>query len=93
MFTSLLLLFSIFLVLVAVIVLSMFNEASSLWENAPTAILRKKTGTCTSLKEPTLPSFFDVKKQRPKTNLEMCYQYSVSIEVSLDLKVCFSLVT
>ena len=33
--------------------------------------------------------FFDLKKQRPKTNLEKCYQCSVSIEISLDLKVCF----
>ena len=40
-----------------------------------------------------LSSFFDVKKQRPKTNLEKCYQCSVNIEISLDLKVYFSLVT
>ena len=40
-----------------------------------------------------LSSFFDVKKQRPKTNLEKCYQCSVNIEISLDLKICFSLVT
>ena len=40
-----------------------------------------------------LSSFSDVKKQRPKTNLEKCYQCSVNIEISLDLKVCFSLVT
>ena len=40
-----------------------------------------------------LSSFFDVKKQRPKINLEKCYQCSVSIEISLDLKVSFSLVT
>ena len=33
--------------------------------------------------------FFNVKRQRPKTNLEKCYQCSVSIEISLDLKVCF----
>ena len=31
------------------------------------------------------------KKQRPKTNLEKCYQCSVNIEISLNLKVCFSL--
>ena len=36
---------------------------------------------------------FDVKKQRPKTNLQKCYQCSVDIEISLDLKVYFSLVT
>ena len=36
--------------------------------------------------------FFDVKKQRPTTNLEKCYQCSVSIVITLDLKVCFSLV-
>ena len=33
--------------------------------------------------------FFNVKGQRPKTNLEKCHQCSVSIEISLDLKVCF----
>ena len=38
-------------------------------------------------------SFFDVKKQGPKTNLEKCYQYSADIDISLDLKVYFSLVT
>ena len=48
--------------------------------------------------------FFEAKKQRPKTNLEKCYPWSstkdshvlpinVSIEISLDHKVCFSLVT
>ena len=40
-----------------------------------------------------LSSFFDVKKQRPKTNLEKFYQSSVNTEISLDLKVYFSLVT
>ena len=40
-----------------------------------------------------LSSFFDVKKQRPKTNLEKFYQFSVNTEISLDLKVYFSLVT
>ena len=40
-----------------------------------------------------LSSFFDVKKQRPKTNFENCNQCSVNIETSLDLKVYFSLVT
>ena len=40
-----------------------------------------------------LSSFFDFKKQRPKTNLEKSYQCSVNIDISLDLKVCFSLVT
>ena len=40
-----------------------------------------------------LSSFFDVKKQRPTTNLEKCYQCSVNIEIFLDLKVSFSLVT
>ena len=38
-----------------------------------------------------LSSFFDVKKQRPTMNLEKCYQSSVNIEISLDLKVYFSL--
>ena len=32
--------------------------------------------------------FCDVKKQRSKTNLERCYQCSVSTEISLDLKFC-----
>ena len=40
-----------------------------------------------------LCSFFNVKKQRPKTSFEKWYQRSVNIEISLDLKVCFSLVT
>ena len=40
-----------------------------------------------------LSSFLDVKNQRPNANLEECYQCSVSIEISLDVKVCFSLVT
>ena len=40
-----------------------------------------------------LSSFFDVKKQRPTMNLEKCNQCSVNIEISLDLKVYFSLVT
>ena len=40
-----------------------------------------------------LSYFFDVKKQRPKANLEKCYQCSVNIEISLDLKVYFSLET
>ena len=40
-----------------------------------------------------LPSFFDVKKQRPTMNLEKCYQCSANILISLDLKVYFSLVT
>ena len=39
-----------------------------------------------------LSSFFDVKKQRPKTNFEKCYQSNVDIKVSLDLKVYFSVV-
>ena len=39
-----------------------------------------------------LSSFFDVKKQRPTMNLEKCYKCSVNIEISLDLKICFSLV-
>ena len=38
-------------------------------------------------------SFLDVKKQRPKINLEKSYQCSVRIDISLDLKVYFSLVT
>ena len=37
--------------------------------------------------------FSDIKKQRPKTNLKKCYQCSVIIEIFLDIKVCFSLVT
>ena len=40
-----------------------------------------------------LSPFFDIKKQRPTMNLEKCYQYSANIEISLDLKVYFSLVT
>ena len=40
-----------------------------------------------------LSSFFDLKKQRPKMNLKKCYQCSVNIEISLNLKVCFSLET
>ena len=39
-----------------------------------------------------LSAFFDIKKQRPTTNLEKCYQCSVNIEISLNLKVCFSIV-
>ena len=38
-----------------------------------------------------LSSVFEVKNQKSKTDLEQCYQYSVSIEISVDLKVCFSL--
>ena len=37
--------------------------------------------------------FFDIKKQRSKTNLEKCYQCSVSTEISLDFKVYFPVVT
>ena len=33
--------------------------------------------------------FFDFKKQGPKMNLEKCYQFNVSIEIFLDLKVYF----
>ena len=40
-----------------------------------------------------LSSLFEVKKQRPKTNFNKSYQCSVNIEISLDLKVYFSLVT
>ena len=40
-----------------------------------------------------LPSFFDAKKQRPKTDLDKSYQCTVSIKISLVLKVCFSIVT
>ena len=40
-----------------------------------------------------MSSFFDVKKQIPKTNFEKCYQCSVNIETSLEFKVYFSLVT
>ena len=36
--------------------------------------------------------FLDIKKQRLKTNLKKGYQCSVSTEISLNLKVCFSLV-
>ena len=39
-----------------------------------------------------LSSFFD-EKQKPAMNREKCYQCSVNIEISLDLKVCYSLVT
>ena len=38
-----------------------------------------------------LSSVFEVKNQKSKTDLEQCYQYSVSTEISVDLKVCFSL--
>ena len=38
-----------------------------------------------------LSSFFDVKKPRPTMNLEKCYQTSVKIEISLDLKVYFKI--
>ena len=38
-----------------------------------------------------LSSVFEVKNQKSKTDLEQCYQYSISIEISVDLKVCFSL--
>ena len=40
----------------------------------------------------TVLSFFDVKKQKPKMDLKKCYQYNIGIEISLDRKVCFSLV-
>ena len=40
-----------------------------------------------------LSSFIDVKKQRPTMNLEKCYQCCANIEISLDLKVYFSLKT
>ena len=40
-----------------------------------------------------LSSFFGVKKQRPTMNLKKSYQSSVCIEIFLDLKVYFSLVT
>ena len=40
-----------------------------------------------------LSSLFEVKKQRPKMNFKKSYQCSVNIEISLDLKVYFSLVT
>ena len=34
-----------------------------------------------------------INKDLTKMDLEKCYQFSLSIEVSLDLKVCFILVT
>ena len=40
-----------------------------------------------------LSSVFNVKKQRPTRNLEKYYQCSVNIEISVDLKVYFSLIT
>ena len=40
-----------------------------------------------------LSSFLDVKKQKPTMNLERNYQCSVNIEIFLDLKIYFSLVT
>ena len=40
-----------------------------------------------------LSSIFDIKKQRPTMNLEKSSQCSVNIEISLDLKVYFFLVT
>ena len=46
---------------------------------------------CPNLTE--LSFFFDVKKQIPTMNLEKSSQCSVNIDISLDLKVYFSLVT
>ena len=40
-----------------------------------------------------LSSFFEVEKQRPIMNLEKCHQCSANIEISLDPKVFFFLVT
>ena len=40
-----------------------------------------------------LSSFFDVEKQRPTMNLEKCYQCNANIEIYLDLKIYFSLIT
>ena len=40
-----------------------------------------------------LSSFSDIKKQVPNTDLQTCCQFIVSIEIALDLKVCFCLVT
>ena len=40
-----------------------------------------------------LSSFSSIKKQVPKTDLQTCYQSSVSIEIALNLNFCFSLVT
>ena len=37
--------------------------------------------------------FSTSKKQRPKADLGKCYECSVSIEIALDFKVCFSLAT
>ena len=37
--------------------------------------------------------FSTSKKRRPKTKLERCYQCSVSIQIFLDFKVCFCLIT
>ena len=37
--------------------------------------------------------FSNVKKQRLKSDIERCYKCSVNIKISLDPKVCFSLVT
>ena len=54
-------------------------------------LLRKISSCCPNFT--LLSSFFGVKKQRPKKDLESCYQCSVSIEISLDPKVCFSLAT
>ena len=39
-----------------------------------------------------MSSFFNVKKQKPEPYLESYYQGSVGIEISLDLKVCVSVV-
>ena len=36
-----------------------------------------------------LSSFFDVKKQKPKTNLEKCYQCSVTLKILCTSKFVF----
>ena len=40
-----------------------------------------------------LSSFLSIKKEKPKTDLEKGCQYSISIEICLLIKVCFSLKT
>ena len=54
-------------------------------------LLRKISRYCSSFSG--LPSFFEVKKQRHKIDFGKYYRRSVSIEVSLELKVCFPRVT
>ena len=40
-----------------------------------------------------LSPFFHIKKQRPKMDHEISYQFSAGTKTSLELKICFSLIT